>query len=269
VNTIMYFLGKDLAAMVEIYLGAAVFTAVYWPLSGLRCSHHTVFWCAFAFNYAVWGISFIWSIVFEPASAQIITVVTSFVCFLTCGVQPKFYSMLTGGSGFMVRVMACSPERWAWAFLMADHTDPNTGLRSEFDNGMIRNLAADALSEYGMPLAYMYDSIPPLGCGNWPSMTVEDKWLGCTNSIKAPGNQCLTDPSRPSNGLVCTLKQLFLLGFFYRAVALTYLITLSRSHSKGGSSKNVLARLCQKLFNILLVVLSGFQLSNLVNTTSN
>lgn len=268
-NTIVYFLGKDLASLVEIYFGAAVFSTVYWPLSGLQSSQHTVFWCSFAFNYAVWGLGFIWSIMFEPSAAQIITVVTSFIAFLLCGVQPRFAELLASSHGFMLRLMALSPVRWAWAFLLMDHVDPQSRRGSEFDNAMIRDLAGGTLDEYGMPLKYMYGNVPVLGCQNCPTMTLEDKWLGCTRFGQASRNTCSESPGRPPNGLVCTLKHLFLLGIYYRSVALICLIVISRRRAKGGSSMEVWARLGQKLFHIFLIALTQFQLGMLVNTSAN
>jgi len=244
-NMLIYFIGKDIAALAEIYFNSGIFALVYWPLCPLQCSYHTVFWCTFAFNYAVWGLSFIWSIATEPAVAQMLSVLASFVCFLLAGLQPTFVDLVSIQYGALVPTMAMSPIRYAFGFLMMDHAC-GTARTSEFKSPYIRFMSREALLKKGMPLDWVFDNEWSCTGRTDNPLGMESQWSGCLEDTTNP--HCKPGEIRPPNGLMCTVCHMYLIGILFRFVALICLMVLCKKHGKGGHTVHGFGRLSRALF---------------------
>lgn len=278
VSMIFYFAGRDIAALVDIFMSSVVFTAVYWPIGPLHVTQHTMLWVTFAFTYTTWGLNYIWSVALPSNAAQMVSVVTSFVCFLLTGVQPSFSTVSERYGGIFL--MALSPIRWAYGHLMWKHIEAG----SEFSNPMIQYLSAAHLQDMGMPLHYLSGNSTllsePWTCPTNPQfLYVGLRWIGCRTDLGL--NACNNDRpgmmDLPSNSFVCSTKQLFLMGAYYRFVALVCLNLTAKAHATGGgsavevpgtkrSSGNHLGKLLQATFISFLVALTYFEITLLMHT---
>jgi len=216
-NTAICFVGRDLAAMLEVLLAAVIFTAIYWTWGPLLSSHHTVFWTSWALVYAVFGLNYVWSVLLSPDTAQMMAVVTAFLSFMLAGLQPPFASMmrLENGKEIGPRIMALSPMRWAYGRLLHDHTVLRP---SVYRNSMVRSLAKGKLDDLGMPLEWIH-------ANNWTcgKASCQARWSGDGGEV-------------PSISFVCNITQLLLLGIYYRAVALLCMSVMAHLKSQGGGS---------------------------------
>jgi hypothetical protein len=276
VNMVFYFAGRDLAALVDILLGSMVFCLVYWAMGPLQVSSLTMLESSFAFIYATWGLSYIWSVALEPAAAQMVSVVVSFICFLLSGLQPAFASINTG---FGIYLMCLSPIRWAHGFLIFNSMRKG----SEYSSPMIQYLSSSKLDELGMPLKWIaHNPVFPDGW-NCESAIREHylpiglRWMGCTGidppkSFCTPGGENYVPglETMPPNSFVCSTSQLYLLGMFFRVVALVLFNFNAKSHANGGgtsvevpgggkSSRTALAKFMRNLFCSFLLALTIFE----------
>jgi len=262
-NMLLYFLGKDLASFIQIYFASAVFACVYWPLCPLQVSYHTMLWLSFAFNYAVWGMSYIWSIALEPSTAQMVAVIMSFVSFLMAGLEPFFSELVAVGDGFLIRYIALSPIRWAYGFLLMDHIVEKA---NEFRNPLIRYNFEGFLSASGMPLDYLFDNNHTCAANGISSHSTVSRWRGCNGDLNATNAGCEPGEVRPPNGLLCSVTQLYLLGGLFRFVALICLQDISKKHAKGGDTPQGVDAIKTRLFYAFLCVFLRFQLNNVLLT---
>jgi len=271
INTALCFVGRDLAAVFEMVVSSAVFTLLYWSLGPLQVGQPVLFWCSFTLVYAAYGLNYIFSVMLPPESAQMVSVVSTFVCFFGAGVNPTFNSMAQARAG--VFFMSLSPIRWAYGYILHEHVIVQ---KSSFSNVMVRHMASRRLNALGMPLTWIK----------------ETGWT-CHGKLDSCFDRFAGNPPRPPNSFVCSLRQLLFLGTYFRAVALLCMLITARLKAQGGGrlfedpwagspklrKKRFLSRLlssftgCQlsgrSMRNVLacfLVLLTHLQLSILLKT---
>jgi len=217
VSTALCFVGCDVAALADVTLSAALFTAVYYSMGPLLSSHHTIYWVSFAFTYAVFGLNYIWSVLMSSDSAQMMAVVSTFMAFLLAGTQPSFADMarLGGNSGIGLNLMAISPLRWAFGALMYDHTIRKDSI---FANDLVQELFKQKFEDLAMPVDWVRSRDKPWKCDR----SCRERWQG--------------DKSTPRISFVCGVTQLFLLGAFFRALALLCMLVTAQLRAQGGGS---------------------------------
>eukprot|EP00747_Dinoflagellata_sp_TGD_P090135 gnl/TRDRNA2_/TRDRNA2_164587_c0_seq1.p1 gnl/TRDRNA2_/TRDRNA2_164587_c0~~gnl/TRDRNA2_/TRDRNA2_164587_c0_seq1.p1 ORF type:complete len:488 (-),score=57.93 gnl/TRDRNA2_/TRDRNA2_164587_c0_seq1:292-1542(-) len=258
INTVFYFVGRDITALAELLLGTHAFLLIYWPLGPLLLNHHDMFWVIFAFLYCVWGVNYIWSILLPTDSAQMLAVVSSFLSYLFVGVSPAFVDLLSvmGGQGQML--MAASPMRWAYGQLMWRHMKNKM---SSFSNPLIDWTHGAELERLGMPLRWIAEM--DWSCHSASRGQCWQRWAG--NPVAGV----------PPIGFVCSTRQLFLLGAYSRFVALVCLLVVSKSKAQGGGSLiempsslrgSPMPRLLRRLFIIFLVILTHLQMMLLMSS---
>jgi len=211
VKTVLCFVGRDITALFEILLTALFFTAIYWSLGPLLLEHYQMFFVSFATVYAIWGLNYIWSVFMKPDAALMMSVVSAFLCFLLAGMQPAFRDLAEGTTG--VFLMALSPIRWAFGILTYEHMTK----QSVWTNPMVQMLASEKLDEMSMPLKWINEH-------QWTCQeSTGDRWSGQI-------------PGQPPISFVCSTTQLFILGTYYRVVAILCMLVISRWKSQGGGA---------------------------------
>eukprot|EP00929_Paragymnodinium_shiwhaense_P089857 TRINITY_DN5003_c0_g1_i5.p1 TRINITY_DN5003_c0_g1~~TRINITY_DN5003_c0_g1_i5.p1 ORF type:complete len:451 (-),score=89.55 TRINITY_DN5003_c0_g1_i5:235-1587(-) len=208
VNMILYFVGRDLSSLVDIVLYTTVFTGCFWPLSPLQMSFHNMFWGSFACIYAIWGLNFIFSVMVEPATANMIAVVLAFICQMFGGIEPPFKDLVhLGGDGQLGdSLIALSPLRWTldW-FLYKEFTSEATPFKNPIHHAVMggflaqRGFGADVTTTNSKPVAELWREDPP-------------------------------------NSFVKGTVQIYMLGFLYRFIALVVSLRMAKKHAKGGGS---------------------------------
>jgi len=217
IRTILYFIGRDCAATLEIALAAGVFTAVYWPFGPLLVQHHVMYWVAFALAYCSYGLSYLLSVLFSESRAQLGAVVASALALIFAGFQPDFQTLasLAGGNGIFL--LATSPIRWAYGWLMLHHIRAGAA----FNNKLISEyMVGDVLNQIGFPVAWLSTTTDYKPC----SLSVWERWEG--NKSKG----------WPQVLFVCSLTQLFLLGAYLRFAAALSLLLVSKMSVAGSAS---------------------------------
>eukprot|EP00928_Gymnodinium_smaydae_P009120 TRINITY_DN13373_c0_g1_i2.p1 TRINITY_DN13373_c0_g1~~TRINITY_DN13373_c0_g1_i2.p1 ORF type:complete len:1098 (+),score=153.07 TRINITY_DN13373_c0_g1_i2:96-3296(+) len=129
---VAYFVAKDLAALFEVTLSAAVFAVAYGSLSGMLQPLLPLFAGSWAFVYTVFGLSYVFSIVLPSGAAQMSAVVSSFIAFCMSGIyQPQLNVMaaMFNGRGWMIP--ALSPIRWLYGYLLTHELPHATELTLE------------------------------------------------------------------------------------------------------------------------------------------
>uniref|UniRef100_A0A7S2VSS7 ABC transporter family G domain-containing protein n=1 Tax=Zooxanthella nutricula TaxID=1333877 RepID=A0A7S2VSS7_9DINO len=261
-NMIMYFAGRDLASLVDILVGAAFFTMIYWPAGTLLCSFHAIFWVSFAFLYASGGLAFLWSILCSPSNAQLLFVVNAFLCFLLSGFQPAFIQVLQG-TGFL---MSVSPIRWAMGFLVGDHlyrtgAGSTGGTGVQFNNPYVNFFNNASLSNWGAPVAWMNQNEWSCRHPRMATTPVGHRWVG--------------DPAtdRPPISISCSNVQLYLIGIYFRLLSVVALVATSKIRANGGGAvisgpgRSTSARRMQNvLFFAFLLALSYFMWALLLHS---
>eukprot|EP00929_Paragymnodinium_shiwhaense_P007016 TRINITY_DN110974_c0_g1_i1.p1 TRINITY_DN110974_c0_g1~~TRINITY_DN110974_c0_g1_i1.p1 ORF type:complete len:1243 (+),score=129.46 TRINITY_DN110974_c0_g1_i1:79-3807(+) len=245
VNMILYFVGRDMAALVDILLYTTVFTGFYWPMCTTQISFHNMFWGVFAYIYAVWGMNFIFSVMVEPPTANMISVVLTFICNLFAGIEPPFGDLVNIGQGRIgCALVALSPLRWAlnW-FMFNEFKNPSSPFKNELHKVMMGGWLADR--GFGAPTEEV---------GSAP---VGELWL-----------------QTPPNSFVGGTTQLYMLGFLYRFLALVVSLRIAKKHSKGGGSAidasegstNGLLRFTGGMFMAFIVILFRMELEVILET---
>lgn len=226
VRMVFYFIGRDLTALVEVLLGAVTFSMLYWPFGPLLVSFQGMLWVSFALIYVVFGMNYVFSVLLPAQSAQMMAVIAAFLGWLLSGVQPSFIDLvqLAGGNG--AYIVALSPLRWAHGNLMCQHAVDHV---TQLANPITQLMISDKLNTMGIPLPW----VSQVG---W---SCDNLYAGYQNTGRPPsihtrwiGNPTTGTP--PPNGLVCSSKQLLLLGIFYRVWALVCLLMVSRQKALGG-----------------------------------
>jgi len=193
-SVVAYFTAKDLVALFEVTLSAAVFAAVYGALSGVLQQLPHLFAGAWAFVYSVFGVSYIFSICLPPGAAQMGAVALTFVSYCVSGIYtpnlPELAGYL-GGRGWMVP--ALSSVRWFWGYLITSEAQYLTDLS--------RKYGADTLRMKGYDLDY-------LDC-NWSGL--DDEGVGVVNLRQAWEHR---------QGCVCNGLDMLLLGLIFRFLAI-------------------------------------------------
>jgi len=213
INTALCFIGRDIASFVEMGISSAVFSMLYWSLGPVQASQYLMFWCSFTTVYATYGLNYIFSVMLPPESAQMVSVVSTFLCFFGAGVNPTFNSMAKERPG--VLFMALSPIRWAYGYIMHEHVLVQ---HSSFYNKMIQHMASRRLNALGMPLSW-------IDTHGWSCANSD---LSCSDRMGGDGGD------RPQISFVCSLRQLLFLGTYFRAVALLCMLITSRLKAQGG-----------------------------------
>merc|ERR1711972_660975 len=155
-------------------------------------SLHAMVWSTFAYTYAVWGLNFAISICCEQSAANMVSVVSAFLCYFFVGLQPSFDILVNIGGGYVSEpVLALSPMRWLFNFLAfkeLQHRD------SPLSNPITRSSLDDWLSSIGFPRSF-----------------------GDLFGKQSMGERWLEDPPNTFN---YGTKQLYLLGLLFRFLAL-------------------------------------------------
>lgn len=197
-----YFVGKDIAALFEVTLAAGIFTAMYFAWSHVQMQIISLFAGTWAFVYAVFGVNYLFSVCFSPASAQMSAVVISFVAFCFSGVyEPGLQDLSAYVSGRGWVVPALSPIRWLWGYMLtaeAEHLAP-----------VVRKYSAGPIRDKGYDLDLL-EKRCSLG------MSLQEAWLN-------------------GGGWVCSTKHLLLLGLMFRFLAAVCLLLYVFAHSSGWS----------------------------------
>lgn len=206
---VSYFLAKDFAALSEVSLSAAVFTATYGAFSGAQQDFKAIISGSWAFVYTVTGLSYIWSITQSPGSAQMTCVVSAFVSFCVSGVySPELPQLaaLFGGRGWMVP--ALSPIRWLWGYMLTNE--------AKVLNKLTKQNGASAFKLRGYDLDKLTECQSLLVSTDSSTLTMKDAWID-------------------NNGWVCSVSELLLLGVMFRFLAAVCLLMRVNSQSTGFS----------------------------------
>lgn len=217
VPIIPYFLGKDLASLLEITTTSIVFTATYGAFSHIQMSLIDLFVGTWSFIYAVTGLSFILSIVMGVTAAQMCAVIAAFVSFCVAGVFAPTLPNLTvmlGGRGWMLP--ALSPVRWFVGYLITRE--------AHFLTAITRDGASGHLGWMGYDLGQLSNSC---GGDKEPSPTQAQHF-----------EQPLRLPVLWVKGRcwVCTVSEMLLLGILFRFIAGMSLILYVSGHKSGWTS---------------------------------
>jgi len=231
VSSIAYLVAKDLAAMFEVTLSAAVFAASWGTLSGVQQPVTKIFAGAWAFIYSVYGIGYVFSICMSQGAAQMSMVVTAFISFCVSGVfQPLLPEMaaLFGGRGWMVPAM--SPVRWFWGYLLTSEMRYLTPLSRQYGGGTLR--------WRGYDLQFLdscsVDDVPFVS----GVVTLRDAWMH-------------------NHGWVCSTVDMLLLGVMFRFLAGICLVFYIHAHTSKmaqffGQSDKGFKKLLGKLFTLVV-----------------
>eukprot|EP00927_Polykrikos_kofoidii_P040238 TRINITY_DN34434_c0_g1_i1.p1 TRINITY_DN34434_c0_g1~~TRINITY_DN34434_c0_g1_i1.p1 ORF type:complete len:1118 (+),score=82.61 TRINITY_DN34434_c0_g1_i1:403-3354(+) len=113
VSTLAYAFARDLTALVEVTVVAAVFSAVYGGVSGILASLPQLIAASWVFVYCVFGFGYLFSVLFPPGIADMAATFFTFIAFCLSGGIPPFLPTIAssiGGRGWMLA--ALSPIRW-------------------------------------------------------------------------------------------------------------------------------------------------------------
>jgi len=191
---VAYFISKDLAALFEITLSAAVFTATYGSVSGVMMWFPSLFAGTWAFVYCVFGLNYVFSIICSPGSAQMCAVVSSFLAFCMSGIiQPALPEMaaMFAGRGWMIP--ALSPVRWMYGYLLTHEV--------RFQTPLTLSNARGFLETRGYDLDFVHECLhDPLGITEDSIGSLQEAWLH-------------------SRGWVCSVGEMLLLGIIFRFLA--------------------------------------------------
>jgi len=204
-----YFVAKDLVALFEVTLSAAVFASVYGAVSGIQQQLPHLFAGAWPFVYSIFGISYIFSICLSPGAAQMSAVALTFVSYCVSGIYTPSLPELAGylgGHGWMVP--ALSSVRWFWGYLITAEAHYLTDLS--------RKYGADALRNRGYDLDY-------LDC-SWSGL--DDEGTGVVSLRKA---------WEQKRGCVCSGLDMILLGIVFRFLAIVCLSLHVHAKTSGWS----------------------------------
>lgn len=230
---VSYFIAKDLAALFEVTLASIVFTAAYGSLSGMLQPLPVLFAGTWAFVYAVYGLSYVYSIVLSPGAAQMCAVVLSFIAFCMCGVNDPPLSQMSSmfnGRGWMIP--ALSPIRWHFGYMLTNEARQLTELTKQGASWTL--------------LLKGYDL----------------QWLDeCDGGRVKTGDQAvfmLGEAWVQNRGWVCSIAPLLLLGVIFRFLAGVCLVLVVNAQTSGwarfwGTSEAGL----WKIAGHLLVLLMG------------
>mmetsp|Transcript_15212 Transcript_15212/g.26619 ORF Transcript_15212/g.26619 Transcript_15212/m.26619 type:complete len:426 (-) Transcript_15212:97-1374(-) len=265
VSMFCYFAGRDIMASLEMFLGALAFTAVYWPLGTMVFGFWDFLRVSFAHIYAVWGMSYIWSVIFDSSSAQMISVVSTFVCQLIGGLaQPDFATMSKALGKNGVYLMALTPSRWSYSAFVTYHIENH----NEFTNQLVDWFTRSAIQPAGFPMSF-------LAANSW---SCENQTSGNVSSVVRIRWQGSEDRDVPPIACVCGSRQLMLLGITYRIIARVALVATSKKKATGGAGLFVTAghqseastgpmiSLMLKLFCVLLIIVLHLAMMLLLQT---
>jgi len=193
VSVAAYFVAKDLVALLEVSLSAAMFTCVYGALSGMLQELPHLFAGAWAFVYSVFGMSYIFSVCLSPGAAQMSAVAATFVSFCVSGIYTPSLPVLAdylGGRGWMVP--ALSSVRWFWGYLIT--------AEAHFLTDLSRNYGSGGLRSKGYDLDYLDCSSSGLDKDGAGIVNLRQSW-------------------QRGRGCVCSGLNMLLLGIIFRFLA--------------------------------------------------
>eukprot|EP00405_Crypthecodinium_cohnii_P035959 CAMPEP_0206546060 /NCGR_PEP_ID=MMETSP0325_2-20121206/12486_1 /ASSEMBLY_ACC=CAM_ASM_000347 /TAXON_ID=2866 /ORGANISM="Crypthecodinium cohnii, Strain Seligo" /LENGTH=1144 /DNA_ID=CAMNT_0054045123 /DNA_START=389 /DNA_END=3823 /DNA_ORIENTATION=- len=231
-SLIAYIAAKDIAALFEITLSAAIFAASWGTLSGVQQSISRIFSGAWAFIYCVYGIGYIFSICLSQGAAQMSMVVAGFISFCVCGTStptlPQL-ARLAGGRGWLIPGL--SPVRWLWGYLLTGEMEQITPLARQYGHGPIEWRGYD-MNFLG---SNMYDGIR----SEYGIISLRDAW-------------------QANRGWVTNTENLLLLGVMFRFVTGISMILYIYAHTSKfaqffGQSDKGYKKLFGKLFTVLAV----------------
>lgn len=254
-----YFIGRDVVSLVEVCMFATVFTSIYWWGGPLFIDFRELLWASFAFIYAAFGYGFLWSILLDSSTAQMVAISTSFIFFFLTGMQPGFASLIDVAGGALVYLMSFSPPRWAHGYLVYAHMLASEG--SQFVNPLVNLEQEFILEGFGVVVNENFAKVCVKGEGPANVLAV---WTG--------------DPSADGKPMAynCSTQQLFFLGIFLRFVCCLALIATSKTQATGGGalfegrSRGLFGELTGPVLNLVfwafLVVLATCEISLLLLT---
>lgn len=222
IRIMLYFFGRDIVALIEIALSATIFCLVYGPMGPLIVPRHVMFWMAFALIYCVYGMAYVVSIVLEENTAQLSVVLLSSLSLAFAGWNPQFVKLIRAPGGVGMFIMALSPIRWAYGFIIHQHLTGGTS----FSNPLVQLLSSTITPQLGLPFTWMRNATDH--GFDYCAVPTRERWLG--------SDPMSEDAEVPPISLVCGLTQLFLLGAYFRFVALLSLFTVSEMRAAGGGS---------------------------------
>lgn len=225
VSTFFYFLGHDVISLVEIGAATSFFTLVYWPLGPLLCTASQMYAAVFAFIYATYGYSFLLSALLEPSSAQMVSVLLSFLFWFTSGAQVPEFNFWARLEPFGVYLMALSPIRWAHGYLFYNHMDKMEG--NQFRNPLLNYFVDMFIKKAGYNIAWIESDATDWSCQL--RLSVHDTWTG--QRTRGFGDD--RSQGEPI-GFNCSTLQLVLLGLLLRVTTVVAMAALCRVKSQGG-----------------------------------
>lgn len=139
-----YFVAKDLVALTEVTLSAAVFASAYGALSGAHQDLPHLFAGTWAFVYSIFGLSYIFSICLSAGAAQMSAVAATFVSYCVSGIYTPNLPQLAGylgDRGWMIP--ALSSVRWFWGYLITAEVHYLTPLSRKYGSDSLRSKGYD------------------------------------------------------------------------------------------------------------------------------
>eukprot|EP00026_Physarum_polycephalum_P000451 Phypoly_transcript_00452.p1 GENE.Phypoly_transcript_00452~~Phypoly_transcript_00452.p1 ORF type:complete len:1573 (+),score=187.05 Phypoly_transcript_00452:292-4719(+) len=111
INKVAYFLGKNIAQLVNIILAPVVFLSIFYTLTSPRATFLSYFEVLLLLQFAVVGVGYVVSIVLTYKNAQLTGVVVALVWAMFGGVNPPLKQLK---QNFITHVVASlSPYRWS------------------------------------------------------------------------------------------------------------------------------------------------------------
>jgi len=229
-QVLLGFVGKDLASLAEILLATLCYCMAFWPEAHTFASGPDLFAIGFACLYCIWGLNFIWSVLFPPHVAMLFGVTCAFLSFLFAGLKPEASKLVDGLGGYGKLLLLASPIRWSMSHFIFRHV---TGRGSTYFEGTFKDTVSWMFGQRGFRLDTVVDMRCPAA-----TMTVIERW-------------------RNNDGLVCHSGQLFLLGVLFRFIAAMCLLLSSSSTASGGQlplgfSSKIGSRVLRDLLYVLL-----------------
>jgi ABC-type multidrug transport system ATPase subunit len=199
-----WFLSKQLVNLLEIFPAGVAWSALVWRLSGTTASLWDISLLGFSMFYCQWGLAYLWSVLVEPATAQILVVLSTFVLQLSSGMAPDL-STFVGDKGdpnkMLIFLPLVSPQRWAMGHFFHLHFSSDG-----YPKVNLRNVIGSA--ENQIPGGIRFSS----ECPRQASLL---RWID-------------------GNGMVCSAWPLIFLGIVFRMVVQIILMVQANVHTNGG-----------------------------------
>jgi len=230
INTFFYFCGRDMIALVEIGISAAVFTMVYWNFGPVLCSQHQMFSATFAFTYMAYGYSFLLSILMEASTVQMVSVLLCFAWWFLAGLEPalQIIAMMYPDYRTMY-LMALSPVRWVHGYLFTYHFANMQD--QQYRNKLLQSFLRIQMEGAAYDIKPMeVTNLTDWNCATRP-LTVRNRWSGEETSGFGDSRRWGTPI-----GFNCNLTHLCLMGLLLRMLTVVLHTALCKVKARGGGS---------------------------------